>query len=686
MRSEDGKINCSHRHRRRRYRQGRHYSGRTGAYKQIILVGNPNVGKSAIFGALTGKYVDVSNYPGTSVEVTRGEMSVDSENFVLIDSPGVNSLVPRSEDEQVTLNIVTGAEVYGIVQVVDAKNLKRGLLITYQLMEIGLPLVVCLNIYDEAIERGIEIDTEVLHRTFGVEFIPTVAISGEGIPKLRIALKEMQVSYHKVHFHQVIEDSIERISDKIETDRLNPRGLALNIIASGGTSVSVAQGKEDGFNDFVRKEIGALNKQLPHTPGYEIQSTIINRVENQSHRFIKGHRKKQHLLKEKLGFLTMHRWYGLPFIFLILFLLYELVGVFGAGVCVDFIENKIFGGVEIVDGVENFFGIINPVFIRVLSPLGHTGLWGFINDMLVGDYGVITVGLTLAIAVVLPLVSLFFIFFGILEDSGYLPRLTVMLNRLFHHIGLNGRAILPLVLGLGCDAMATLTTRILETKKERTIATLLLALGIPCSAQLGVVMGMMSAISFSLLLVVVFTVASQLIIVGYGASKVLPGKSAALIVEVPPLRIPQLKNIFFKTYFRVKWFMREAVPLFVLGTLALFLLDRVHMLEVLERTASPVITGILNLPAESTQAFIVGFLRRDYGAAGLFQLMDKGLLDNIQITVGVTVMVLFVPCLANFFVMIKERGMKTAALMSLFIVVYSVLVGGLLNVVLRFVL
>ena len=674
------------RRRRHRHRQGDHYAMKYDSHRQIVLVGNPNVGKSALFGALTGKYVDVSNYPGTSVEVTRGEMRIDSETFILIDSPGVNSLVPRSEDEQVTLNIVTGSDVYGIVQVVDAKNLKRGLLITYQLVEMGLPLVVCLNIYDEAVERGIEINTDALRKSFGVEFIPTVAVSGQGVPELRVALKEMQVSHHKVRFHREIEESIEKISDKIETNRLNPRGLALNIIASGGAAVNVIKGKEDGFNEFVRKEISALNRQLPHTPGYEIQSTIINRVENQSHRFIKSHRKKLHPLKEKLGFLTMHRWYGLPFILLILFILYELVGVFGAGVCVDFIENQIFGGVEVVDGEDNFFGIINPIFIRVLSPLGHTGLWGFINDMLVGEYGVITIGLTYSIAIVFPLVTLFFIFFGLLEDSGYLPRLTVMSNKLFHHIGLNGRAILPMVLGLGCDTMATFTTRILETKKERHIATLLLALCIPCSAQLGVVLGMMSAVSFGLLLVVVFTVASQLFIVGYGASKVIPGKTPALIIEIPPLRIPKLKNIFYKTYFKVKLFMREAVPLFILGTLILFLLDRMQMLEVLERITSPIISGVLNLPAESTHAFIGGFLRRDYGVAGLFLLAEKGMLDNIQITVGVTVMVLFVPCLANFFVMIKERGMKAAALMSLFIVVYSVLIGGLLNVVLRFVM
>ena len=670
--------------RRYRHRRRRHFRQTEQApSKQIVLVGNPNVGKSALFGALTGKYVDVSNYPGTSVEITRGELELDGEVFTLIDSPGVNSLVPRSEDEMVTLNITTDPDVYGIIQVIDAKNLKRGLLLTYQLAALGFPLIVCLNIFDEAEERGIEINIPALQKAFGIEFISTVATENKGIEQLENAIKNMQTSHRMVKFHRMIEESSTRIEEQLSNNRLNPRGMALNIIASGGNSAQIFAPDDIKFQDFVKKEISALNKELPHSPGYEIQSTIINGVESQANRFIKLPKARLANIRDKLGYLTMHRWYGIPFIILVLFLLYELVGKFGAGVCVDFIEEKIFGGMEMVDGNPQFHGLINPAFIRILTPINHGALGNFIYDMLVGEYGVITIGLTYSIAIVFPVVTLFFIFFGLLEDSGYLPRLTVMSNKLFHRMGLNGRAVLPMVLGLGCDTMATFTTRILETRKERRIATLLLALGIPCSAQLGVVLGMMSEISFILLLVVLFTVAVQLFIVGYGASKILPGKTPPLIVEVPPLRIPKYKNILFKTFFRVRLFMREAVPLFILGTLVLFLLDRMHTLQILERAAAPVISGMLSLPEEATQAFIVGFLRRDYGAAGLFRLADQGIINHIQITVGITVMVLFVPCLANYFVMIKERGLGTATLMSVFIIIYSILVGSLLNIILR---
>jgi ferrous iron transport protein B len=236
---------------------------------------------------------------------------------------------------------------------------------------------------------------------------------------------------------------------------------------------------------------------------------------------------------------------------------------------------------------------------------------------------------------------------------------------------------------LGCDTMATLTTRILNTKKERVIATLLLALGVPCSAQLGVIMGLIGGISIKALVIVGITVLMQLLVVGYLAAKVLPGKSSDFLIEIPPLRIPQLSNILIKTYYRVKWFLKEAVPLFMLGTFILFVLSRLHLLTWIQRGIEPVLQGVLGLPATTAEAFLLGFLRRDYGAAGLFRLAQGGGLDLIQLTVSTTVMVLFVPCLANYFVMIKEHGKKTSLYMVTFILVYAVLVGGVLNVFLH---
>jgi ferrous iron transport protein B len=308
---------------------------------------------------------------------------------------------------------------------------------------------------------------------------------------------------------------------------------------------------------------------------------------------------------------------------------------------------------------------------------------GLIHDLIVGPYGIITMAVTYAIAIVMPIVSFFFIFFSILEDSGYLPRLAIMVDKIFRLMGLNGKAVLPMVLGLGCDTMATMTTRILETKKERIIVTLLLALGVPCSAQLGVILGMLSSISLMATIVWMFSVILIIFFVGYLSSKIVPGKTSDFIMEVPPIRIPQMKNVLLKTVVRVEWYLKEALPLFVLGTLVLFTLDRTHALDALQVVTGPLIVGFLGLPIESTEAFLIGFLRRDYGAAGLLALQRNGMLDGVQSVVSLVTITLFVPCIANLFIIVKERGLVTAILITVFIFPFALLAGGVLNFILR---
>jgi ferrous iron transport protein B len=250
-------------------------------------------------------------------------------------------------------------------------------------------------------------------------------------------------------------------------------------------------------------------------------------------------------------------------------------------------------------------------------------------------------------------------------------------------MGLNGKAVLPMVLGLGCDTMATLTTRILPSRKERVLVTLLLALGVPCSAQLGVILAMLAAMSPLGTLVWGVVVAGTLVGVGWAAARLIPGKASEFLLEVPPLRIPSVGNIAVKTLARTEWYLKEAVPLFVLGTILLFGLDAVGLLPVLQRASEPLVTGLLGLPAKAADAFLIGFLRRDYGAAGLLKLQQAGQLDGTQVVVSLVVITLFVPCIANFFVMIKERGIRTALAMVAFIVPFAFLVGGILNWVLR---
>jgi ferrous iron transport protein B len=284
---------------------------------------------------------------------------------------------------------------------------------------------------------------------------------------------------------------------------------------------------------------------------------------------------------------------------------------------------------------------------------------------------------------VLPIVFMFFLVFSAMEDSGYLPRLAVMVNSSFRLIGLNGKAVLPMILGLGCDTMATLTARIMETRKERILVTLLLALGVPCSAQLGVVLGMLSSVGFAAGLWWGVTVVATMIAVGFLAARMLPGEGSDFLLEMPPIRRPQLGNILTKTGARIEWYLKEALPLFVLGTLILFVLDRLRLLSVIVRAGEPLVVGVLGLPAAAAEAFLIGFLRRDFGATKLFDMAQQGALSTVQVVVAMVVITLFIPCIANVFMIAKERGVRTALAMVAFIFPFAFGVGGLLNAVLR---
>jgi len=352
----------------------------------------------------------------------------------------------------------------------------------------------------------------------------------------------------------------------------------------------------------------------------------------------------------------------------VLYVMYQFVGVFGAQVLVEWFEGTLFG--------EH----INPAIVAFFE---HYVPVAFLQELFVGEFGIITMAITYSVALILPIVVTFFLAFGFLEDSGYFARLAVMAHRTFRKMGLSGQAVLPMILGLGCDTMATVTTRTLETKRERVIATLLLALAVPCSAQMAVLLAMGAAISPWVLIGVLGIAGAEILLVGRLAAKILPGESAPFVLELPPLRRPQASNILAKTRLRLQWYVTEVIPLFVIGTLALFMLSKSGVLAAIQSALQPIVVGLLDLPPQAAQAFIMGFFRRDYGAAGLFQMQQAGGLDVIQVLVSLTVITLFVPCIANLLVIIKERGWKTATAIVAFVLPYAVLTGAIVNRVVR---
>ncbi|MGA7616049.1 MAG: ferrous iron transport protein B [Thermoanaerobaculia bacterium] len=665
--------------------------------RRLVLVGNPNVGKSVIFGALTGKYVTVSNYPGTTVEITRGTATFGSEQREVIDTPGTNSLIPQSEDERVTRDVLLDAADADVIHVGDMKNLRRTLLLTIQIAEWGVPFTLCLNMVDEARERGISTKIELLSEILGVSVIETSAIRRWGVERLRREALSPRQSSYRIDYDDDLEEGIARIVDRLpETMGREKRAVAVAILAGDDTLTDFLSERVTpdtlSYFDLVREE---TQKGLAEPLAYRISRNRLAVVDRILQEVFTAAAEENSGVRAWLGGITMHRIWGLPFLGLVLFFAWFFVGKIGAGTLVDFLENTVFNGFLnpwLIHGLDAIFrfphhhlivdGVITAQYTLTGSVSGWHTVARFLHDLIVGPYGVVTMALTYAIAIVLPVVGTFFIFFGILEDSGYLPRLAVMINRIFRAMGLNGKAVLPMVLGLGCDTMATLTTRILETRKERVIVTLLLALGVPCSAQLGVIMAMLGALNFTATLVWLSVVGGTIFLVGFLSSKIIKGDRSDFLLELPPIRRPKLGNILIKVVARMEWYLKEAVPLFVIGTLILYVADLTGTLVIFQKAISPLIVGVLHLPIEASNAFLVGFLRRDYGAAGLFMLQRQGQLDPIQTVVSLSVITLFIPCIANFFVMIKERGVRSALYMTAFIIPYAFGIGWILYEVL----
>ncbi len=905
--------------------------------RRVVLVGQPNVGKSVVFGALTGTYVTVSNYPGTTVEVTRGRAHFGPHAWEVVDTPGTHNLVPMSEDEAVTRDILVSERHDALVQVGDAKNLARTLLLTLQIAELGVPFFLDLNMLDEARARGLTIDLDELGRQLqGVRVNASTATEGEGLDAVRAYLasrddgtgggearvpltcapafpddveeaiaaveRELDGSALPVAARAIAtmllggERSVDRRSPAVPEPGRNgggglarvgdravrvareraaalarahgvpvfallsrlrlaraqaivrlvqrrgadagarahagkvPWGTALGAGAAGALIGSVVYdgalartsatgATPDPLDDYgfldvaarlmsrnlasgwhasslllltacaglgavlvrrhARLRAGAWKLAAVFAAGwvaYWVVSTLEGFVRH-AHSALSVHAgalaavlalgaatwagdTKDARVSRSLGHLTTHPLWGLPMLGVVLLLAYKIVGVFGAGTAVDFVENRVFGGVvaraaldapqgpealTATDAAED--GTLRLVVlgegqghVRVVPQTkrggvyveddgqhvdlyghglratsgsgsiavegglaggearvwsGHVNRWAYgfffwvgiswLTAFFVGPYGLLTMGVTYAVAIVLPVVATFFFVFSMLEDSGYLPRLAVMSNRVLRSMGLNGKAVLPMVLGLGCDTMATLTARIMETRKERVLVTLLLALAIPCSSQLSVIFALMQRTSGAATMVWVAVVVFTLFAVGWIAARALPGDRSDFLLEMPPLRQPMVSNILAKTLARMEWYLREAVPLFLLGTAMLFALDAAHLLGFVHRAGEPLVHHLLGFSRDAhvsdrvSEALLIGFLRRDFGAAGLLDLARAGRLSPADVAVSMVTITLFIPCIANVFMIAKERGWKAAGAMSAFVFPYAIAVGAIVR-------
>ena len=607
--------------------------------RKVALVGNPNVGKSVLFNALTGAYVTVSNYPGTSVEVARGNAVINGEPFEVIDTPGMYSILPITEEERVAREILLTERPYLVIHVLDARNLERMLPMTLQLIEAELPVVLVVNIMDEAARMGLEIDIPLLSKRLGIPVIGAATAKKVGLPEIRAAIAGSPCSATPPFgYSRLMEGDIAQISARLNGDYiLSKKSLSL-LLLQGDSEVAELVRTTEG-EGAPHLEEGVRDKRFERRESFHLDLSmerkgIVNGILDGA---FKVPDKRVVTLAERISNWTVRPLTGVPLLLIVLYFgLYQFVGVFGAGTLVDVLEGK---------GFEEFF---NPWITGVVTQYVP---WVVIQELFVGEYGIITLGLRYAVGIILPIVATFFLFFSILEDSGYFPRLALLVDRLFKTMGLTGRAVIPMVLGFGCDTMATMVTRTLETVRERVIATLLLALAIPCSAQLGVIIALLAKapgalMVWSVCLILIF------LLVGLLAARVLPGETPMFYMEI--------------------------LPLFILASILLWIGKITGFFETMIQAMSPVMAS-LGLPRESAVAFIFGFFRRDYGAAGLYDLQTQGLLDPRQLTVAAVTLTLFIPCVAQFLIMKKERGWRVAIALGVFVSVFAFGSGWLLN-------
>lgn len=592
--------------------------------KKVVLVGNPNVGKSVFFNKLTGLYVDVSNFPGTTVDVSYGRY----KEYVVLDTPGIYGVSSFNDEETVARDVILFGDI--ILNVVDAVHLDRDLFLTKQLIDMGKPMIIALNLMDDVRRNGLTIDIAKLEQLLGVPIIPTTAINGEGMELILKSLDKARVGNRNSNLTEKINKLLDKVDNEAE---------ALLVLEDDETVAERHHVKITGLRDEIyvarRKEVEEI-----------ISKSVVESNNGAS-------------LRTKIGRWMLRPITGIPMLAMTLYIMYKIIGVFVAGTVVGFTEETIMEG------------MYRPFIEGVMGNFVTQGT--FLGDLLIGEFGVLTMAPIYILGLLLPLIIGFYILMAVLEDSGYLPRIAALVDRSLTSLGLNGKAIIPLILGFGCVTMATMTTRILGTKREKIIATVLLGLAIPCSAQLGVIAGLISQLGATYTIVYVLTILAVFIIAGTLLNKLMPGESSKLLIDLPPIRIPQLKNVLMKTVQKTWMFLKEATPLFILGAILISIMQYTNMLAAIQNAVAPITVGLLELPKETATAFIMGIIRRDFGAAGLSSIS----MTPIQTMISLIVITLFVPCIAAIMVIFKERGYKDALLIWLGSFVVAFLVGGI---------
>jgi len=644
------------------------YDGPSGNNRKrltIALAGNANVGKSVIFNQLTGSNQIIGNWPGKTVDRAEGSLNFKEYEIKVIDLPGIYSFSTFSMEEIVSRDYIALENPDVVINVVDASVLERNLFFTLQLLEMQAPLVLCLNQIDVAKNKGMIIDKEKLEEKLGVPVVFAVATRGEGVYEL--VSEAIKVATHKPKFKHLkyrreLEEKIDKLKQIIEKENLSlkypSRWLAIKLLEGDIEITKIVLEKSKtvvGSAKVLAQELSSSCQDpcfsIIASERYALASSIAASALQQSE--IKS------TFSEKLDWLTTHRILGY----------FTSVGVIGGLLLWTFFVGNGLSGI-IAEGLNTILPL-NPS-LSSSEPI--------LNIIINGVWGGISAGLTLIIPFVIP----FYLLMAIVEDSGILTRVAFMMDSAMHKLGLHGKALIPIILGYGCNVPAIHACKIMETRRERLLAAFAITFA-PCSARTIILFGMVGlfvGIEWALLLYVVDL--AIIFLLGRIAMKVVPGKSTGLIMEMSSFKIPSLKVVTKQTWARTKSIIYVVFPIYIVGSALIQVLYVYNLLTPISDAMAPLTVGVLGLPVTAGVLLLLGTVRKELilvGATAILGttnlMVQPGGFTAVQLVVMALVAMLYVPCVSTVAILGKEFGWKAASVITIANIASAILIGGL---------
>lgn len=636
----------------------------TKRHVRIALAGNANVGKSVIFNHLTGMHQHIGNWPGKTVERAEGTLHFKGYTIDVVDLPGIYSLSTFSIEELVSREYIAIEKPDLVINVVDASVLERNLFFTLQLMELETPMVVALNQMDMAKKKGIEIDYRKLEAILGLPVIPTVAPAHTGIYELLETAVEMikngDTGPSRIRYGEEVEEKIKELSEIVTRVQLPypARWVAIKVL-EGDEEI---EGKIRLLDSELLKAGKKLAEEIESVHGHSC-STVVTSERYETAGCIA--REVQRIvppvkppLRERVHTLTTHRVFGYP--------------IMAAAILSMFFAIFSFGGFT--------SGLLSDLFYGFESAFFAVFGTGAVGELI---WGGAAEGLIAAVTIALPYLLPFYLVLYVLEDSGYLSRIAFLMDNLMHKIGLHGKAFIPFMLGYGCNVPACLGCRIMETERERLLAIFVVTL-VPCAARTVVILGLVGAfvgIQWALLLYVIDL--AIIFVLGRIAFKALPGEPTGLIMEMHDYRVPNMETVTKQTWFRLKEYIKMALPLIVAGSLAIKIAEILNLLGRVADVLSPVTVVWLGLPAVTGITLVFGILRKEltlimlatlFGTANFASVPGFG---PVQMIVFALVTMLYIPCISTIGALVKELGWRKALFITIFEIAFAVIVGGI---------